>query len=210
VPEDHTTQKGDVRDGYDALATAYADRRTPADEESTLLAAVADRLDRSGRVLDAGSGRGVPAATALAPAHEVVCLDLSRAQLALAGETVPAAHRVQGDLANLPFEASVFDAVCALNSVIHVPVAEHAAFYREFGRVLTPGGHLLVSLGASAWSGRNENWLDAGVPMRWSFPDIDTSRSHLAAAGFVPVRRETVDDDLGGGEWQYVLARYEG
>lgn len=210
MSEDPSAQKREVRDGYDALATAYADHRTPADEESALLAALADRLDRPARVLDAGSGRGVPVATTLAPAHEVVCFDISRAQLAFAEETVPDARRVQGDLAKLPFETSAFSAVCAFNAVIHVPVAEHADVYREFARVLAPGGHLLVSLGASAWSGRNDDWLDTGVPMRWSFPDIDTSLSHLAAADLVPVRSETVADDLGGGEWQYVLARYDG
>jgi len=210
VPDDPTERKRAVRDGYDAIATSYAERRTPSETETALLADFAAPLDGSARVLDAGSGRGVPVATALAPDHEVVCLDVSRVQLALAGETVPAARRVQGDLADLPFEASTFDGVCALNAVIHVPVGEHAAVYREFARVLAPGGHLLVSLGASAWSGRNENWLDAGVPMRWSFPDLDTSLSHLAAAGFVPVGRETVADDLGDGAWEFVRARYEG
>jgi SAM-dependent methyltransferase len=210
MPDEPVAQKRAVRDGYDALATTYAERRTPAEAESALLGRLADHLDRSARVLDAGSGRGVPVASTLTDDYEVVCLDISRAQLALAGETVPAAHRVQGDLASLPFEASCFAGVCALNALIHVPVAEHAAVYRAFARVLAPGGRLLVSLGTSAWSGRNGDWLDAGVAMRWSFPDLDTSLSHLAAADFVPIRRATVGDDLGDGAWAFVLARYEG
>jgi SAM-dependent methyltransferase len=201
-------QKRSVREGYDALASAYEDERTPDEREFELLDDLSSRIGPGGRVLDAGSGPGTPVASALVGDHEAVCLDASRAQLELAAENVPAAGRVEGDLTALPFADGAFDAVCAFNSVIHVPVDEHGDVFAEFARVLSPGGYLLVSLGREAWSGRNDDWLDTGVEMAWSFPDLDTSLAHLDAAGFEVRRRDVADDELGGGSWAFVLARH--
>ncbi|MFB6156021.1 MAG: class I SAM-dependent methyltransferase [Haloferacaceae archaeon] len=201
-------QKRTVRDGYDELATAYADRRTPDERELALLDDLSGRLHAGDAVLDAGSGRGTPVATSLADGNEVVCLDVSREQLVLAGETVPGARRVQGDLAALPFADDAFAAVCAFNSVIHVPTAEHDRLYREFARVLAPGGWLVVSLGTAEWEGSNDDWLDTGVEMAWSFPDLDTSLGYLDDAGFDVHRRDVVGDDIGDGAWTFVVARF--
>jgi len=98
-----------------------------------------------GQVLDAGCGPGLYAQELLRRAAEVTGLDASQAQLSIArrrlGEAVPLVRAVLGG--NLPFQSASFDVVvCAL--VIHYVADRHAAF-REFARVLRPGGRLVLS-----------------------------------------------------------------
>lgn len=202
-----TDQRDAVRRGYDDLAEAYLDQRSPEADGTELLEDFTKRLPANGRVLDAGCGAGDPIAAALNTDFEVVGLDISRRQLQLACENVPEARLLQGDLTTLPFAEEVFDGIVAFHSVIHVPTDHHAAVYEEFGRVVRLGGHVLVTVGTGAWEGTNPDWLDAGAEMRWSFPDLEVSLGHLDDAGFEVLERRTVGDQLGGGRWVYVLAR---
>ncbi|WP_254863733.1 class I SAM-dependent methyltransferase [Halovivax gelatinilyticus] len=199
-----------VRDGYDHLAETYAAERDQDEGERQLLRELLDRIDDAEpTVLDAGCGDGTAATRPLAEAGaDVVGLDVSRAQLELASRGGGAAATLaQGDLTALPFEPETFDAVCAFHSVIHVPRDEHETVFAEFERVLRPNGWLLVTLGEGAWEGSNPDWLDGGAEMSWSFHDIDRSKDALDAAGFSVENEWTLDDELGGGQWRYVLAR---
>lgn len=202
-----TDQRDAVRRGYDVVAEAYLDQRSPDADEIDLLGEFTERLPANARVLDAGCGAGDPVGTTLASDFEVVGLDISRRQLELARGNVPQAWLLQGDLTSLPLAAGAFDGLVAFHSIIHVPTDRHADVYEEFARVVRPGGHVLVTVGPGAWAGTNPDWLDAGGEMRWSFPDLEVSLGHLDDAGFKVLRRETVGDELGGGRWVYVLAR---
>lgn len=207
-----------------ALVEELADRteESPTNEES------------SPRILDAGCGDGRIAAGPLAErGAAVVGFDASRRQLELASETLagadavtgsdaddsaldaadtarPAARHptlVQGDLTTLPFGAGTFDGVAALHSIIHVPREEHATVLAEFARVLEAGGWLLLTTGVGPWKGKNPDWLDAGAEMRWSFHGAEWTREALGDAGFVVADERTIGDELGAGEWRYLLAR---
>ena len=202
-----TDQRDAVRQGYDALAEEYLDQRSPDADEIALLEEFTENLPANGRVLDAGCGAGDPVASTLATDFDVVGLDISRRQIELAHENVPDAWLLQGDLTQLPFADGGFDGAVAFHSVIHVPTERHAEVYEEFGRVVRPGGHVLMTMGSGAWEGTNPDWLDAGAEMRWSFPDMEVSLGYLDDAGFEALQRKTVGDELGGGEWVYVLAR---
>ncbi|ELZ89255.1 class I SAM-dependent methyltransferase [Haloferax sulfurifontis] len=202
-----TDQRRAVRDAYDSLADDYLDQRS--DDAPAVLDELADALDSGARVLDAGCGQGTPVTDALAADFDVVGVDFSREQLHLARQDVPAARFAQGDMTALPVRSDSFDAVCAFYSVIHVPIAEHERVFAEFARVLRPGGTLLSTVGGEAWSGANPDWLDSGVEMRWSFPDIEETYETLDAAGFAVEAEFVVDDELGS-QYPFVLARYEG
>ncbi|NHN62183.1 class I SAM-dependent methyltransferase [Haloarcula sp. JP-Z28] len=187
-----------VREGYDDIAATYAAERDGEGRERGLVAALADRLPAESRVLDAGCGAGTPAMDVLAADHTVTGLDISREQLRTARKRVPEPRLCQGDLAALPFPADTFDAIVSLHAVIHVPRAEHAAVFAEFERVLEPGGRLLTALGNEQWEGNNEDWLETGTEMAWSFHGRKRNRELLAEAGFSVTDVETVDDELGG------------
>ncbi|WP_290817472.1 class I SAM-dependent methyltransferase [Halovivax sp.] len=205
---DGVDQRRVVREGYEAIAEAYAVERDLGPEEGAVLETLAADLDSGSRVLDAGCGDGRAVAARLVERVGAVCgLDVARAQCALARENVPAGAFVQGDLVRLPYADDAFDAVCSLHAIIHVPRDRHEAVFREFRRVLSPGGLLLTTSGVGPWAGRNEDWLGAGAEMRWSFHGAERTRELLAAAGFAVEDERVIDDAVGGGEWLYVLAR---
>ena len=193
-----TERKHAIRRAYDDISADYHAQRSEEPAAIARIDDLAERLPDDGRVLDAGCGGGVPGARRLVETHEVVGVDFSTEQVHRARENVPRARFVQGDMSSLAFDANTFDGVCALFSLIHVPLDEHPRVVREFHRVLRPGGMALLTVGGDeGWEGTNPNWLDTGVEMYWSFPDTETSVRHLTEVGFEVRERCTVDDELG-------------
>ena len=173
-----------VREAYNEMAETYVDeyaddvRDDPLPEPvERFCAGLAD----DDRLLAAGCGAGD--APLVAAGRTGIGLDFSREQLELAQERVPAAL-VQGDMTALPFAAGAFDAVAALYSLIHVPLAEHRTVLNEFARVLRPGGSLLVTEGSTEWCGSNPDWLDSGTEMHWSIAGTEATREQLRDCGF--------------------------
>jgi SAM-dependent methyltransferase len=193
-----TNGKRAIRRAYDDIADEYLTRRSDEPSAARLLCDLGDRLSDDARVLDAGCGAGVPVATRLAAAYDVVGVDFSVEQVQRARANVPRAAFAQGDMTTLAFADDSFDAVCAFFSLIHVPMDEHPRAVREFHRVLRPGGVALLTVGGDEWTGSNPDWLDTGVEMHWSFPDTETSVRHLREVGFDVLQRWTVEDELGG------------
>jgi SAM-dependent methyltransferase len=200
------TDRDAVRRAYDELAETYAAERSPGLVE---LDRLVEPLPEGARVLDAGCGQGTPVLTALAGTVETIGLDFSGEQLRLAAENAPGAALVRGDMTSLPFSPNAFDAVTALHSLIHVPLAEHATVVEGFARVLSPGGLLLLTEGDDEWIGENPDWLGSGVEMRWEFAGLETTREQLRRAGFEVLdtwhRRDELADD-GSGK-PFLLAR---
>ena len=173
-----------VRQGYDEIAPAFLAwpvDSTPA--ETRYLSLLAERLPRGARVLDLGCGSGLPWMRALAERFDVVGVDFSPSQLALAREHVPSARLVQGDMTDVAFHPRSFDAVGAFSSLIHVPRDEHEGVLRRAFEWLKPGGLLVVTMGTGDMpAGIEEDWL--GAPMYWSGFDAETNRELVLRAGF--------------------------
>ncbi len=94
-------------------------------------------------MLDAACGTGRHAAHLAAAGHPVVGVDASEAMLARARRRLPGADLRVGELTRPPLEdESVAGAVCAL-ALSHLP--EIAGAIAELGRVLAPGGRLVIS-----------------------------------------------------------------
>jgi SAM-dependent methyltransferase len=210
VPGDPDSFRDAVRRGYDDLGRTYAEQ---TDGAAPLLQALFERLGPAARVLNAGCGPGRTAMPALVDRAAAadggsIGLDLSRTQLDLARDENPAPGYVQGDLTALPLEVNSVDGITEYHAVIHVPSDHHLAVYREFARVLRPGGHAILTIGTAEWSGTNVNWLDAGTEMRWDIPAPETSRTQLRDAGF-----ETLDEahqtSSAGGDWTHLLVGLE-
>ncbi|WP_435363264.1 class I SAM-dependent methyltransferase [Haloarchaeobius sp. DYHT-AS-18] len=196
-----------VREGYDVVADAYAAERDDGPAGAPLLEHFRERVPTGGAILDAGCGDGQRCAARLVPEYDVTGLDISREQVRRAIDAVPVGDFVQGDLTRLPFPTGAFAGLVCYHATIHIPRAEHAALYREFARVVEPGGWLLVSTGAGEWEGSNPNWLDGGVEMRWSFYDAETERELVEDAGFVVERADIVGDEMGDGAFQFLLGQ---
>jgi ubiquinone/menaquinone biosynthesis C-methylase UbiE len=190
-----TTERRAVRRGYDQLSATYAHERADDTSLLSIHESFLGSLPADARLLDAGCGPGDPflSAAASGPSVDPVGLDFSREGLSLAAETVPTAALVQGDMTCLPFGPDAFDALTALNSLIHVPYDEYESVFDGFARVLRPGGRLLCTTGTDEWAGSNPDWLDSGVEMRWHILGPDQTIERLELAGF-----SVVDDHLVG------------
>lgn len=205
-PSGGSAQRETVREGYDRMARSYDEERSETPAEPLLSAFLAE-LARPATVLDAGCGSGRPVLARLSSTAEVtpIGLDFSREQLSLARD-VTDGPLVAGDMTRLPVGADALEGIAAFHSIIHVPEAEHPRVYREFERALRPGGVALISVGSNAWAGANDDWLDTGVRMEWSFPGPETSRRQVREAGFDVLEEWTVDDELGG-SFRFLLLR---
>ncbi len=94
------------------------------------------------RLLDAGCGSGLALQIARARGAQVTGLDAAADLLRIARRRVPDGDIRQGELEELPFGDSQFDAVTAFNSVQYA--ADPVAAVRELARVATVGASVAV------------------------------------------------------------------
>ncbi|MGP3958372.1 class I SAM-dependent methyltransferase [Nonomuraea sp. 3N208] len=128
------------------LRTAYdgsAERRDAGGKSPWKLAerqAFLDRLQDHGcrRLLEIGAGTGQDSAYFQENGLEVVAVDLSPAMVALCREKGIEAHVM--DFLNLDFTLGSFDAVYALNCLLHVPNSDLPAVMDAICRVMRTGG----------------------------------------------------------------------
>ena len=180
-------RKAIVRRGYDDVSYAY--RSDSGDEKSSSdyiswLAELTPLLPPDAPVLDLGCGCGVPVAEALSPCFTVTGVDISPVQIGRARSLVPGARFLCADMARLDFAPESFAAVVAFYSVIHVPVEEQPALFGKIRRWLRPGGYLMATVGHTAWSGTEVDWLVPGATMFWSHADAATYSDWLHGNGF--------------------------
>ena len=199
-------QRATVRDGYDAMADAYDEQRRGSPSDNDALVALQESLPAASRLLDLGCGAG-EGPLGFLPVERAVGLDISTAQLRLARERVDAGL-VAGEMTALPFPADSFDAVTAFYSVIHLPVADHGDCYAEVARVLEPGGEFLFSIGDD-WAGENDDWLETGERMAWSFPPMAETERLLENAGFTITGRYDVHSGMDGVDWPFLRCRLD-
>jgi SAM-dependent methyltransferase len=182
-----------VREAWEEASGAYADGRTPDGNDADLLAELRERLPPEPMVLDVGCGDGARTLANL-PAS-AVGLDFARAGLDLAAASVPN-PLVQGDMVSLPFADGSFDAVTAYHAVFHVERSRHVDVYREFARVLRPGGLVLLTVGTGAYQTVRRGWFGS-EGMFFSTPGKERTLEGLRTAGLEPVEERYVDDPLG-------------
>ncbi|WP_336336383.1 class I SAM-dependent methyltransferase [Haloarcula brevis] len=193
--------RNEVRRAWDSVSEAYAERRDPSGSDAALLDDLLERLPDAPTVLDVGCGDGARTLANLPPGS--VGLDFSRVGLALAAETVPESRLVQGDMTALPLATDSVDAVTAYHAVFHVPRDQHPAVYREFARVLRPGGTVLMTLPSGRFETVRRGWM--GGSMFFSAPGRRATLDQLADAGFTGTETVTATDPLGS-DSEFVFA----
>lgn len=188
-----------VRRGYDVLSLRYRADDASSGQYAPWLAELDSVLPRGARVLDVGCGCGVPVARDLSVmGHSVTGVDVSEVQIARARALVPAATFVRADATKVTFEPGSFDAIVALYSIIHVPLAAQPGLLASFARWLSDGGALLLTAGWRAWTGSQDGWLGGEAAMWWSHADVDTYRDWLVSAGFRIVDEQFVPEGSSG------------
>ncbi|MCU1324724.1 MAG: Methyltransferase type 11 [Bryobacterales bacterium] len=101
-----------------------------------------------GKVLEAGCGTG-HTARLLTDRYgwSITALDLSEVGLGHAASR-GLSTLVQGDITRLPFRNGEFDLVISLDVIAHLEAGVESAAYREFARVLRPGGRMILRTAA--------------------------------------------------------------
>jgi SAM-dependent methyltransferase len=206
-----------VRATYDAVATAYADRsgdelaRKPLDRG--LLAAFADLVlaDGGGPVADLGCGPGHVGAHLRGLGLDVFGVDLSPGMVAVARDRHPGMRFDVGSMLALDLPDAALAGACAFYSIIHLPTGELPAAFAELGRVLRPGGHVILAfqVGDDVEQHRRGEWLgheDVDLTLWRRRPDhvaalLDDAGIHVHAT----LTREP--DETEGVERSYLLAR---
>jgi SAM-dependent methyltransferase len=93
-----------------------------------------------GTILDCPAGQGALAKDLLAAGFSVRCCDLYPQLFRLNGVEIKS-----GDLdGTLPYSAGLFDYITCLEGLEHIDSPPQA--FREFKRLLKPGGHLIISV----------------------------------------------------------------
>jgi ubiquinone/menaquinone biosynthesis C-methylase UbiE len=136
---------------YDAVSARYAEfvqgelDALPLDR--AVLAAFAEHVlaGGGGLVADLGCGEGRISAHLAGLGLNVTGIDLSPAMIEIARATRPGLRFETGSMHALPLGDAALAGVVSWYSVIHAAPDDVPAYFAEFGRVLKPGGHLLVA-----------------------------------------------------------------
>jgi 2-polyprenyl-3-methyl-5-hydroxy-6-metoxy-1,4-benzoquinol methylase len=194
-----------VRAGYNVSSRVY--RADTADEATQRqyaewLGLVRDRVPAGGEVLDLGCGNGIPAAKWFSDnGFRVTGVDLSDTMVERARELVPGATFLRGDMTEhdeVDFDERSFDVVASFYALIHVPVADQPGVIERLARWLRPGGIFVATVGHTAWSGTDTDWLGGGAEMWWSHPQAATYRAWIESAGLSIDHERFVPEGIGG------------
>jgi SAM-dependent methyltransferase len=177
-----------LRRAYDRDAS-YRDGLDDVQWRAGVIERWLEELPPSPRLLELGPGTGQVAAHAARLGARVLAIDLSAKNVAYCRQR--GIDAMVGDLRTLGSlaELGTFDGVYAINALLHVPRAEHAAVVAGARLRLSPGGSLLLV----NWGGieREGIWReDRCDPPRYFSQYDDATFLALSFEGFELARRE--------------------
>jgi SAM-dependent methyltransferase len=163
------THLTEIRASYDTVAESYAGLVGPAFENDLLgrstMAAFAELVLAGGDrpVLDAGCGPGHVTAHLHTLGLDAFGVELSPVMVGVARRTHPGLRFDVGTMTALDLPDGGLGGVVAWYSTVHTPTEELPVAFREFHRVLAPGGH--VRLGFHVGDEKRRKDQGYGHPM---------------------------------------------
>lgn len=134
------------------------------------------------RLLEIGAGTGQDSVFFASHDLDVVATDMSPAMVARCRDKGLDARVT--DLSELDFPACSFDAVYAMNCLLHVPNAELPAVLRSIARVLAPGGLFFLGVYGNGEAAEGPAEGDDHVPARFFSSRTDDQLLRFATESF--------------------------
>lgn len=169
--------KSQVKESYNIVASEYAKRffneldSKPFDRN--LLIWFSTLIPKNQRVCEMGCGPGEIAAFLLEQGVNISGLDISENMIETAKKLNPKIDFYQGDMLDLNFSDESFSGIVAFYAIVHFGHKEIEAAFREFKRILLPGGYVLFSFHVGNEVIHTENFLDKDAPLDFYFFDPD-------------------------------------
>jgi len=193
-----------TRHAYDLAAQRYHDlfhdEMNEKAYDRTLLDAFAGRLPPGALLCDAGCGPSAHIGRYLADKGlSVIGVDISDRCVEMARAFNPGMRVVREDMQGLSFGAGTFDGLVAYYSIIHTPKTAVGRLFREFHRVLKPGGCLLLAVKAGSSEGYVQEILGIQAEVYFAFFDESEIRGYFERSGFavdVLERRNPYDFEI--------------
>lgn len=185
----HQDETGAAYDGVVELyASLFADKLETQPFARSMIGTFAELVRATGnlRAVDAGCGPGHLTAMLHELGLDAFGIDVSPGMLGHARRSHPALRFQEARMESLPIEDGALGGVLAHYSMIHTPPVELPELLAEQGRVLAPGGLLLVSFFGT--DGPEPVRFDHKVTPAYSWP-ADRLAELLTGAGLVPFAR---------------------
>lgn len=176
-----------LRKGYASIAKNY--RETLVDElrgkplDRAFLDAFAERC-ADGTIVEVGCGPGQVARYLAERGAQVEGLDLSPEMIDEANAAHPGLAFRVGDMFALPFTDASVRGIVAFYAIVHTPTAELAAAFREWARVLAPGGVVAVAFHIGSEQVHVEELFGEKTSLDFYMHDPDAVSRGLTDAGF--------------------------
>ncbi|MGW3206821.1 class I SAM-dependent methyltransferase [Streptomyces sp. NPDC001135] len=197
APHPHAAVSAVTRRSYDTVAERYAaeigDELGGKPLDRALLDAFAE-LACDGPIVDVGCGPGHATAHLARRGSPAYGVDLSPAMCSVAHRAT-ALPFAAADMTALPIRSRTMGGILCWYAVIHLTQAQRADAYREFARVLRPGGHALLAFHTSDSETRPGQathltaWWDRPVDLTFRFLDPVAETAALAQAGLILTAR---------------------
>ncbi|NKE55998.1 class I SAM-dependent methyltransferase [Lentzea sp. PSKA42] len=185
-----------TRASYDIVAASYAKLIPDAHDGRPLDAAIMRAFAEltEGPVGDLGCGTGRITQYLHELGLDAFGVDLSEGMIEQAGQLYPHLDFATGDITNLELEDDSLGGAVVWYSTVHLPA--ESVPWREFHRVVKPGGHLLhaFKLGNQKWHLDHAYGHDVDLDVYWH--DIDETVSNATKAGFNEVARLVRQKDV--------------
>jgi SAM-dependent methyltransferase len=188
-----------AEESYDRVAARYTEHvanelvNKPLDRELLRRFAVECWASEEHPICDLGCGPGHIARFLHDLGTPVVGIDLSTRMIEEARRLNPGIEFRKGDMRSLDVPAGRFSGVVAFYSIIHIPRDGVTEVLREIGRVLVPGGGVLIAFHVGDEVERLEEFFGQEVDLDFTFFGAEEMRGYLTAAGWSDI--ELVERD---------------
>jgi 2-polyprenyl-3-methyl-5-hydroxy-6-metoxy-1,4-benzoquinol methylase len=180
------TMQETVKAGYDEgdYADVYRNRLSLTPFEKLFFEGLIQTLNQGSKILDLGSGPGIPYDLNLMQMGcNVTGIDISEKHITLARNNVPQAEYILGDFLDYPFPQEEFDAVISLYALFHIPRDRHMEVISKIASTIKPNGHLLITVGTEDVDYKERDSF-CKSKMAWSYFDTATNMGIISQCGF--------------------------